>query len=338
MSGFKSLKEKEKQQEDLLKSSEAPTPKKKKSSPVAQAKEAPLSTQSPSGGHDKTPISNWFAEDIAPITGEFGGIIGDDGTCKTAVVLNSVPEGQACVIIDFDGGGQAIRDSFYQHRRNDFKAVNPWVMQDMARTAYDYPKTHNKVMEKGREALAWAQAQLHPDYIGQRLHTVLITAVDLWDSVAMACMFIEDLGTAPDGIGSKISPHEKVGLRFNWQIRATRFHQLTSLCRELTRLGVNVFYETHWQYEQRADGTTTGAKKPRWEKQTSNYLYTIIEMEKTQIRDDDGFPTGETRYEANFSKAKTRADLLDQKRLVMSTFDDAPLKWYGLPELRGGTE
>ena len=99
-------------------------------------------------------------------------------------------------------------------------------------------------------------------------------------------------------------------------------------------MGVNVWYETHWQYEQRADGTMTGGKKPKWEKQTSNYLHTIIEMTKTQIRNDEGFPTGETTYEATFSKARNLPEMLDKTRLVMSTYDDKPLKWHGLPELR----
>ena len=322
MSGFKNLKDKE---------------------AAEKAAEATLSTRTPKKKLKKTPVEKaqnhrgdeWFAEEIAPITGEFGGLVGDDGTCKTAIILNSIPEGDACVIVDFDGGGQALRDAFYTHRRSDFKSVNPWIMQDEARTAYDYPATHDKVMDIGRRALSWAKDQLEPDYEGQRLNTVLVTAVDLWDSVAMACMFIEDLGTAPDGIGAKISPHEKVGLRFNWQIRSTRFHQLTSLCRELTRLGVNVWYETHWQYEMKADGTMTGGKKPKWEKQTSNYLHTIIQMKKTKVRDAEMRPTGETIYEATFTKARNLPDLLDKTRLVMSTYDDKPLKWHGLPELRG---
>ena len=317
MSGFKNLKEKEEKAEKAA-SEPVLVPK----TPVEKAK--------------RHRGDEWFAEVIAPITGEFAGLVGDDGTCKTAIVLNSIPKGEACVIIDFDGGGAALRDAYYLDRRSDFKTPNPWVMQDEARTAYDYPATHNEVMKIGKKALVWANDQLEPDYKGQRLHTVLVTAVDLWDSVSMACMFIEDLGTAPDAIGAVISPHEKVGMRFNWQIRSTRFHQLTSMCRELTRLGVNVYYETHWNYEQKADGTLTGRKKPRWEKQTSNYLHTIIETNKTKVRDDEGLPTGETKYEVTFTKSRTRADLLDKTRLVMSTYDDKPLKWHGLPELRGG--
>ena len=322
MSGFKALKDRE-----------AAISNEENAKPLVPQEET---TYTPLKESDK---KEWFAEEIEPITGEFTGIIGDDGTCKTAVALNGIPEGQCCLIIDFDGGGQRLRDSFYPNRRSEFKCQNPWVMQSGdSRTAYDYPATHNKTMGIAEQALKWAKTQLDPSYDGPRLHTVLVTAVDLWDSVAKSCMFIEDLGTAPDGIGASISPQEKVGMRFNWQIRTTRFHQLTSMCRELTRLGVNVVYETHWNYEQKADGTTTGKKYPKWEKQTSNYLHTIIEMTKTTIRDDEGRLTGETRYEAHFTKARSQPNLLDQSRLVMATYKAEPLKWHGLPELLGGSQ
>lgn len=331
MSGFKALKEKEKEESKALETAQKWKEDLKKDGYTP--KEAPQQQTTPVTA--KRAGEDWFAEEVAPITGEFGGVVGDDGTGKTAIIMDSIPKGSCCLIVDFDGGGAALRDAFYSDRRDEFKCVNPWVMQDEARTAYDYPATHDKVMDIGRRALSWAKDQLEPEYEGKRLYTVLVTAVDLWDSVSSACMFIEDLGTAPDGIGAKISPHEKVGMRFNWQIRSTRFHQLTSLCRELTRLGVNVFYETHWKYEQKADGSLTGRRSPRWEKQTANYLYTIIEMDKIQVRDGDGRATGETRYEANFSKAKTRANMLDKTRLVMTTHTEKDLKWHGLPELRG---
>tara|TARA_R100001015_G_C4634864_1_gene202409 strand:- start:3234 stop:4217 length:984 start_codon:yes stop_codon:yes gene_type:complete len=326
MSGFKALKEKEKSlNEGTQDLSEALSNVTK--TPMTPIKDKPM--------QPKQGSTEWFAEEIAPITGEFGGVVGDDGTCKTAVVFDSIPKGHSCLVIDFDGGGAKLRDAFYQDRRSEFKCQNPWVMEGEARTAYNYPATHDKVMAIGRRALEWAQAQNDAEYEGERLHTVLVTAVDLWDSVASACMFIEDLGTAPDGIGAKISPHEKVGMRFNWQIRSTRFHQLTSLCRELTRHGVNVYYETHWNYEQTKEGTMTGNRKPRWEKQTANYLHTLLEMQSTSVRDDEGRLTGETRYEATFTKSRSRPDLLNKTRLVMTTYEDKNHKWNGLPELKG---
>ena len=327
MSGFKALKEKEKSlNEGVQDLSEALTNVTK--TPMTPATEKPMQAQPKES-------TEWFAEEVAPITGEFGGVVGDDGTCKTAVVFDSIPKGHSCLVIDFDGGGAKLRDAFYQDRRSEFKCQNPWVMEGEARTAYNYPATHEKVMAIDRRAFEWAQAQNNAEYEGERLHTVLVTAVDLWDSVASACMFIEDLGTAPDGIGAKISPHEKVGMRFNWQIRSTRFHQLTSLCRELTRHGVNVYYETHWNYEQTKEGTMTGNRKPRWEKQTANYLHTVLEMQSTSVRDDEGRLTGETRYEATFTKSRSRPDLLNKTRLVMTTYEDKNHKWNGLPELKG---
>ena len=326
MSGFKALKEKE---EQILKDEPALT----NLAPLADPKQlAKKNNYQPPKQQEDTP--EWFAEEIAPITGDFGGLVGDDGTCKTAVVFDSVPKGQCCLVIDFDGGGAKLRDSFYEDRRSEFKCQNPWVMGDEARTAYNYPATHDKVMEIGKKALDWAKAQNASGYNGERLHTVLVTAVDQWDQVASNCMFIEDLGTAPDGIGAKISPHEKVGMRFNWQIRSTRFHQLTSLCRELTRFGINVYYETHWNYEQTKEGTMTGNRKPRWEKQTGNYLHTVIEMELTKVRDDEGRLTGESRYEATFTKSRSHPNLLNKTRLVMTTHEESDHKWHGLPELK----
>jgi hypothetical protein len=323
MSGFKALKEKEKSLGEGVQEA------------LHNVAKTPMTPETKKPMQEKPKETEWFAEEIAPITGEFGGVVGDDGTCKTAVVFDSIPKGQCCLVIDFDGGGAKLRDAFYQDRRSEFKCQNPWVMEGEARTAYNYPATHDKVMAIGRRALEWAQAQNSAEYEGERLHTVLVTAVDLWDSVASACMFIEDLGTAPDGIGAKISPHEKVGMRFNWQIRSTRFHQLTSLCRELTRHGVNVYYETHWNYEQTKDGSMTGNRKPRWEKQTANYLHTVLEMQSTSVRDDEGRLTGETRYEATFTKSRSRPDLLNKTRLVMTTYEDKNHKWNGLPELKG---
>ena len=333
MSGFKALKDKEKQEEsDIAKASKDWKQSLDKDlGPHPSLEKYPLPEKAI---QQKPKATGWFAEEVAPISGEFAGMVGDDGTCKTAVVFDSIPKGQCCLVVDFDGGGAKLRDSFYSDRRSEFKCQNPWVMQDAASTAYNYPATHDKVMAIGRRGLEWAQAQNEDGYEGERLHTVLVTAVDLWDSVASACMFIEDLGTAPDGIGAKIEPHQKVGMRFNWQIRSTRFHQLTSLCRELTRFGINVYYETHWKYEQTKEGTLTGKKMPRWEKQTANYLHTIIEMSSDKTRDEEGRLTGETRYEATFTKSRSHPNLLNKTRLVMTTYDDKDHKWHGLPELK----
>jgi len=290
------------------------------------------------------PTSMWeeienAAEDVVESL-MFCGVIGHEGTCKTGIVLDSLmkeelDKGDCILIVDFDGGGKTLRSSYHKERMRNIRTLNPWVMQKNSRDAFDYPATHNRTMAILQEAVDWAERQQAKDYQGPRLHTLLVTALDLWDTVAKNCMLIEDLGTAPDGIGAQIKPHEKVGLRFNWQIRATRFHMLTAQCRELMRLGVRCFVETHLKEEY--DGhNPSGQYKPDWEKQTGNYLNQIIRMHKTPVRDETGARTGEVRYEAEFVKWKTDSDLVDQRRTVMVTNEGQPAKWFGLPELRGG--
>ena len=52
-------------------------------------------------------------------------------------------------------------------------------------------------------------------------------------------------------------------MRFNWQIRSTRFHQLTAIVRVLMGLGVRVYLETHFKELQDKTGAVIG-KKPAW--------------------------------------------------------------------------
>jgi len=96
MSGFKALKDKE---TSLSNEIEARPP-----TEMQQGTYKPIQKE--------VKKTEWFAEEVEPITGEFTGIIGDDGTCKTAIALNGIPNGECCLIIDFDGGGQRLRDSF----------------------------------------------------------------------------------------------------------------------------------------------------------------------------------------------------------------------------------
>ena len=269
----------------------------------------------------------------------FCGVIGHEGTCKTGIVLDSlsreeIDAGNCILIVDFDGGGKTVRSSYHKDRMRNIRALNPWVMQKNSRDAFDYPATHNRTMAIMQEAVDWAQRQQSKDYEGPRLHTLLVTAMDLWDTVAKNCMLIEDLGTAPDGIGAQVKPHEKVGMRFNWQIRATRFHMLTAQCRELMRFGVRCFVETHLK-EQWDNHNPSGEYTPDWEKQTANYLNQIVHLHKIPSRDESGARTGEVRYEAEFVKWKTDSDRVDQRRVVMVTNEGQPAVWNGLPELRG---
>lgn len=272
----------------------------------------------------------------------FMGLVGPEGVGKTGIVLDSMSDeekarGDVVFVLDFDGGGQTTRVTHHREHGANIRCLNPNVMFESTdadgevREAIDYPATHRRVMKLGQTLVDWAA---HPGD-RPRLHSVLITAVDLWDEVAKNCMFIEDLGTAPDGIGAKVKPHEQVGMRFNWQIRTTRFHQLTTIARTLMSLGVRVYYETHFTDLMDKSGTVTG-KKPAWEKHTANYLNQILFFHKSKVRDENGQPTGETRYEVEFVKCKTNPELLDQRRTIMVTKKDESPQWFGLPELREG--
>ncbi len=272
----------------------------------------------------------------------FCGLVGPEGVGKTGIVLDSMTEeekkrGDVIFVLDFDGGGQTTRVTHHKEYANNIRCLSPNVMFETfdedgeIREAIDYPATHRRVMKIGQTLVDWAAKP------GDKpnLHSVLITAVDLWDEVAKNCMFIEDLGTAPDGIGAKVKPHEQVGMRFNWQIRTTRFHQLTTIARTLMQLGVNVYFETHFKDLQDKSGAVVG-KKVSWEKHTANYLNQILYFHRSKVRGEDNKPTGETRYEVEFVKCKTNPELLDQRRTIMVTKQNSSPEWFGLPELREG--
>lgn len=296
--------------------------------------------------NDKQPIATsvWDeivnAGDTVPNDMILCGLVGPEGVGKTGIVLDSMtPEekarGDVIFVLDFDGGGQTTRVTHHREHAKNIRCLNPSVMFETldedgdVREAIDYPATHRRVMKIGQTLVDWAA---NPGDRPQ-LHSVLFTAVDLWDSVATNCMFIEDLGTAPDGIGAKVAPHQQIGMRFNWQIRSTRFHQLTTIARTLMSLGVRVYLETHFKDLQDKSGTVIG-KKAAWEKSTANYLNQILYFHKTKVRGEDGSPTGETRYEVEFVKCKTNPKLLDQRRTIMITKKDEMPQWFGLPELR----
>ena len=115
-------------------------------------------------------------------------------------------------MLDFDGGGQTTRVTHHKEHANNIRCLNPNVMFQTfdedgdVREAIDYPATHRRVMKIGQTLVDWAAKPGDRP----RLHSVLFTAIDLWDEVAKNCMFIEDLGTAPDGIGAKSSLMSKL--------------------------------------------------------------------------------------------------------------------------------
>ena len=266
---------------------------------------------------------------------------GAEGTLKTGCVMDALTEqdikdGGCILAVDFDGGAAACRSAHHRDKLQHIRTLPPWVMSGEGRTSYDYPATHDRVMKIGRTAIEWARKQQRPDYEGPRLTWFVVTGIDLWDEVASNCMKIVDLNAAPDGIAASVKPQELVGNRWNWQIRHTRFHQLTAVGTALMTLGVKVFFETHEQtiYE---DNRETLKRKPACEKNLVNKVKQVIHFTAEEERDDDGNKTGVVKYWATFVKSATNFDLQGQKRLVGVTKTDAPGQFHGLPELSEGS-
>lgn len=271
----------------------------------------------------------------------FAGLVGHENTGKSGSALdahmynvsngNYGPDDQAWAT-DFDGGAGACRSAHYGNTPN-IRVWDPWVMQEDNRTAYDYPATHERLMKILMFALKKAKEQNVDGYEGPRLRNFLITAMDLFDSVCINNMKIYDMETgAKDAIEASASAINK-SIGWNWNIRSTRYHQVTAICRQLVKLGVNVFWETHLAPEVFAD-QNTGSWRPKWEKQTDNVLNQILWFHKRIIRSDDGKETGEVRYEVEFFKSKTNPALQGQSRIVFVTKKGEPPVWHGVTELR----
>tara|TARA_R100000234_G_scaffold111146_1_gene83977 strand:+ start:2598 stop:3653 length:1056 start_codon:yes stop_codon:yes gene_type:complete len=274
----------------------------------------------------------------------FCGVVGHENNGKTGVVMdahmyNVQKDGNYGAddqlwAIDFDGGAAACRSAHYGNTPN-IRVWSPWVMQENNRTAYDYPGTHQRLMDILMFGLSKAKEQNTEGYDGPRIRNLLITAVDLFDQVCINNMKIYDMETgAKDAIeASKHVINTKIG--WNWSIRSTRYHQMTAVCRQLMNNGVNVFWETHLSPEVFND-KETGAWRPKWEKQSDNVLNQILWFRKDKIRNEDGKETGEVRYEVEFYKCKTNPKLQGQMRTVFVTKRGEDPVWYGLPELRDG--
>ena len=271
----------------------------------------------------------------------FAGLVGHENSGKSGTAMDAHmycvqngaygPEDQMWVV-DFDNGGAACRSAHYGETPN-IRVWNPWMMQADNRTAYDYPATHDRIMKICMFALKKAKEQNEEGYEGPKIRNFLVTAVDQFDSVCINNMKIYDMETgAKDAIeASKHIINTKIG--WNWNIRSTRFHQLTAICRQLNDQGVNVFWETHLAPEVFAD-KQTGSWRPKWEKQTDNNLNQILWFSKESMRNDDGKKTGEVRYNVEFYKSKTNPKLQNQSRTVFVTKTGEDPTWYGLPELR----
>jgi hypothetical protein len=269
----------------------------------------------------------------------FAGVVGFEGSGKSGIVLDSLTQeqisnGDYILAVDFDGGAAACKSAYHRANSANIRCLSPWVMATEDRTTYDYPGTHARVMEIGRYGVAQAVKQNKEGYTGPRLAKFLVTAVDQWDNVCVVNMKVIELGKAKDGIEAS-DPNRLVGNQWNWSIRSTRFHQLTAICRELMRHGVEVYWETHLKPEVFRN-EQTGSWKPDWEKNTDNNLNQILWCRREVVNDDDGKKTGKTEYTVEFFKEKTNIALQGQKRVIAITRKDGEPEWYGLSEIKDG--
>jgi len=265
---------------------------------------------------------------------------GAEGTMKTGCVMDALTEqdlkdGGCILTVDFDRGAAACRSAHHRDKLHHIRCLPPWAMSGEGRTTYNYPETHDRTLDIGRTAIEWARRQQNPDYKGARLTWFVVTGIDLWDEVATNCMKIVDLDAAPDGIAAKVNAASLVGNRWNWQIRHTRFHQLTAIGESLMSLGIKVYFETHEQVIFK-DNVETNRKKPKCESGLVFKVRQIIHYTTEEERDDSGNKTGVVNYWATFTKSATNLDLQGQRRLVGVTRPNEPGVFHGLPELAEG--
>ena len=268
----------------------------------------------------------------------FVGIGGHSGRGKTGIAMDAfvhyAEEDEMMWCMDFDSGALDCKQTHYPDDER-FRIWNPWSTQVGNRTAFDYPKTHQRTMDICKFALEYAQKQRSPDWNKPRLKAFLVTAVDQFDQVCINNMKIYDLEMdAKDAIEAAASKLNKE-IGWNWNIRSTRFKQLTALCRQMNHLGVDVYWETH--IKSGDDEYSHDGWKFVWEKQANNDLTQILWCKDIKVRDEDGKETGETRYAAEFVKCKTNPNLQGQERTFFVTKKGQNAEWYGLPELRDRT-
>ena len=297
----------------------------------------PVEVKKPLSGD---PFAEMRAEDKARTymmkTHQFIGIMGHDGTCKSAIVLDafekdeSKPEDSTLQVIDFDGGGGMLNSSIYKNE--NIRSWNPWQMGH-DRTAHDYPATHDRIMKIMRYLISEAEA-------GKPVWGVLLSGIDSWLEICNHNMRIVDLGMAKDAIQSADysgGGMEKIKSQTAWGMRNARFHQLTRLSRDRGRLGVRVFWETHMTIANFSyKSGPVDEWKPAWEKKMNGYLPTIIHMQETQEHNDEG-ELEKTVFTASYTKCKTNPNLVNQSRTVFVTRPDGDYTWNGLPDLYDGT-
>ena len=267
----------------------------------------------------------------------FCAFVGHEGTGKTGLAYDAHkhrhPDGLA-IVLDHDNGGLSCKQAHYGGDPS-FRVFSPWVMQQEDRTAYNYLASYNRVMEICKFAVEYAEQQQQPGFEGQPLRSFIVTGVDQFDDMCIVCMKIFDLDLkATDAIeASHAKLNKEIG--WNWNIRGTRFKQLTQQCQKLNRLGVDVYWETHLKEDK--DGTKGhDGWKFAWHSSANKDLFQIVWCNQRKVRNAEGAYTGEDRYSAKFFKQKTNSDLLNQERLYFSTKEGEKAQWYGLPELRDG--
>jgi len=278
---------------------------------------------------------------IKPVSHVFCGLIGYENSAKTGVVVDALMSNQEAIdngdmlwVLDFDGGASATRTGHYKNAEN-IRIWDPVVMQPNAVTAFDYPATHDRVLSIAQFALEHAKNQSRKGYEGPKIWGFLVTAVDVFDDICVANMKITDLGTAKDGIEAA-NPTKLVGNQWNWTLRSTRFHQLTYICKEMVKYGVNVFYETHLKEARDDKGNIIAGVEgpPVWEKTTPNHLNQIIRCRREEVLDDDGKLIA-TDFTAKVEKCKTNSTLQGYTETVLrTTTKDRKAEWKGFSPLR----
>jgi len=269
----------------------------------------------------------------------FAGVVGHEGTGKTGIVMdghmNRYTNGEQLWAIDFDNGAMACKQAHYNGDPR-IRIFSPWVMQMQDRTAYNYIDTYQKIMDIGKFAVEYAERQNEPGFDQPLLKTLLVTAVDQFDSVCINNMKIYDLEmSATDAIEASASKlNQEIG--WNWSIRSTRFKQLTAICQKLNSLGVDIYWETHLKEVTDAKRESFDGWKFAWEKNATNDVFQILWCKAKTMRNSDGSMTGETRYYVDFFKEKTNSNLKGQERVYFVTKKGEEATWYGLAELRDG--
>jgi len=269
------------------------------------------------------------------ITAQFIGLVGYEGCGKSGSVMHAFVNdkhktpGALLHCLDFDTGTGMLASAIHSES-DDIVSWNPWSMSKKDRTAFDYPGTHDRVVNIMRYIIESVER-------GNPVWGVLVSDLGSWLEVCNNNMRISDYGLARDGIEAAdtrgAGDAKKVERQSDYGIRNTRFHQLTHLSRSLVRLGVRVYWETHLKrkdfYNERSEMI------PVWENKTNGYLPTIIWFDKNEEFDDEGEPT-KTVYTARFRKARTAPQLQDQERTVFVTHAGKEPEWFGLDELFNG--